>query len=153
MALTSCRECGKPVSGEAATCPHCGISTPANASKSKDAGPLGIAVALVFGLIVFSCTLKQETTEPPAAKAAPEPSDLKPAARASCKEFIERSGYRVQDWGQFWEWTVVQNGDGTWSVGARFMGAAPGGGVRNLYVTCVMGNSGDHWSLRSLSKM
>ncbi len=83
----------------------------------------------------------------------PEPPDPKPAARAACKQFIERSGYRVQDWGQSWEWTTVQNGDGTWSVGARFMGAAPGGVSRNLYVTCVMGNSGDNWSLQSLSRM
>ena len=28
MALTRCRECGKDVSTDAATCPHCGVADP-----------------------------------------------------------------------------------------------------------------------------
>ena len=28
MALTKCRECGKDVSTDAATCPHCGVADP-----------------------------------------------------------------------------------------------------------------------------
>ena len=70
-----------------------------------------------------------------------------------CKEFLTRSGYRADDWGQSWDWTTVRNSDGTYSVGARFMGAAPGGVVRNLYVTCVMSNSGDNWRLQSLARL
>ena len=33
------------------------------------------------------------------------------------------------------------------------MGAAPGGTVRNLYVTCVMRKKGDNWSLEKLSRL
>lgn len=69
-----------------------------------------------------------------------------------CKDFIARSGYNVQDWGQWSSWTAIDNKDGSWSVGARFMGAAPGGTVRNLYVTCVMRKKGDNWSLEKLSR-
>lgn len=29
MAMTSCRECGQPVSTEASACPHCGVGSPA----------------------------------------------------------------------------------------------------------------------------
>ncbi|MBA3560055.1 MAG: hypothetical protein H0W30_15820 [Gemmatimonadaceae bacterium] len=30
MALKPCRECGREVSAQANTCPHCGVSAPAN---------------------------------------------------------------------------------------------------------------------------
>jgi hypothetical protein len=75
------------------------------------------------------------------------------SARYVCKDFIERSGYNVQDWGQWPNWTAVDNRDGSWSVGAKFMGAAPGGAIRNLYVTCVMRKNGDNWRLEKLARM
>ena len=75
------------------------------------------------------------------------------SARYVCKDFIARSGYNVQDWGQWSAWTAIDNKDGSWSVGARFMGAPPGGGVRNLYVTCVMRKKGDNWSLEKLTRL
>lgn len=76
-----------------------------------------------------------------------------PAAREVCKQFIKRSGYAVQDWGESWNWTAIDNKDGTWSVGARFMGAPPGGSMRNLYVTCIARKRGDDWTLENLSRM
>jgi hypothetical protein len=75
------------------------------------------------------------------------------SARYVCKDFIARSGYNVQDWGEWSAWTAIDNRDGSWSVGARFMGAAPGGFVRNLYVTCVMRKSGDDWRLVKLTRL
>jgi len=75
------------------------------------------------------------------------------SARYVCKDFIARSGYNVPDFGEWSAWTTIDNKDGTWSVGARFMGAPPGGVMRNLYVTCVMSNSGDNWSLVKLSRL
>lgn len=75
------------------------------------------------------------------------------SARYVCKDFITRSGYSVQDWGNWSSWTAIDNKDGSWSVGARFMGAAPGGAVRNLYVTCVMQKNGDNWRLEKLTRM
>ena len=75
------------------------------------------------------------------------------SARYVCKDFIARSGYKVQDWGQWSVWTTIDNKDGSWSVGARFMGAAPGDVVRNLYVTCVMRKNGDNWKLEKLTRL
>ena len=34
MAMTVCRECNSPVSDEAKTCPHCGVSKPASPPKT-----------------------------------------------------------------------------------------------------------------------
>jgi hypothetical protein len=75
------------------------------------------------------------------------------SASYMCKDFIERSGYVVSDWINWTTWTAIDNKDGSWSVGARFMGAAPGWVVRNLYVTCVMSKNGDQWRLEKLSRM
>lgn len=76
-----------------------------------------------------------------------------PAAREVCRQFIERSGYAVSDWGESWNWTTIDNKDGTWSVGARFIGMPPGGSAKNLYVTCVAKKNGDSWRLESLTRM
>jgi hypothetical protein len=45
MALLNCKECGKEISSEAMSCPHCG----ARLQKSKNG--CGIAALIVFGLI------------------------------------------------------------------------------------------------------
>lgn len=39
MALQSCRECGREVSTEAATCPHCGVPQPSAVSRSRVSTP------------------------------------------------------------------------------------------------------------------
>lgn len=83
------------------------------------------------------------------ASASADPS----SARYVCKDFIARSGYKVQDWGEWSSWAAIDNKDGSWSVGARFMGAPPGGVVRNLYVTCVMHKNGDNWRLEKLTRL
>jgi hypothetical protein len=105
---------------------------------------LGSFLTLCSAVCVAAC-------EPAGTK--PQASDLGSSARYVCKDFLARSGYRAQDWGDWTAWSTVRNTDGSWSVGARFMGAAPGGVPRNLYVTCVMTNSGDNWQLQSLSKL
>lgn len=75
------------------------------------------------------------------------------SARYMCKEFIPKKGYVVREWGETWNWTTIDNKDGTWSVGARIVGMPPGGGVTNMYLSCVMRKSGDNWRLESLSRL
>jgi hypothetical protein len=74
-------------------------------------------------------------------------------AREACKQFVAQSGYTVQDWGQSWNWTVVDNADGSSSVGMRFVGMPPGGGVANLYVSCVTLGNGSNWRLKTLTRL
>lgn len=75
------------------------------------------------------------------------------SARYVCKDFIPKKGYVVQQWGETWSWTTIDNKDGTWSVGARIVGMPPGGGVTNMYLSCVVRKSGDSWRLESLSRL
>ena len=106
----------------------------------------------ILTVTIGSCYWSSARQEPPAKEVAKGPSPS--SAREVCKQFIERSGYKVQDWGNSWDWTTIDNKDGTWSVGARFMGAAPGGVVRNLYVTCIAAaQDSDNWKLVKLSRM
>jgi len=107
-----------------------------------------ITLAVVFLYIVGLAACGPSKPSKPSA-----PEDKSASARYVCRGFLERSGYSATEWGNAWEWTTVDNKDGTWSVGARFMGAAPGGQVRNLYVTCVAANSGDNWSLVRLTRL
>ena len=75
------------------------------------------------------------------------------SARYVCKDFIPKRGYVVHQWGETWNWTTIDNKDGTWSVGARIVGMSPGGGVTNMYLSCVVRKSGDSWRLESLSRL
>src|SRR5688500_8523936 len=47
MALQACRECGKQVSTNAATCPHCGTPAPTKPAAT------GAILKAVVGLVVF----------------------------------------------------------------------------------------------------
>lgn len=76
-----------------------------------------------------------------------------PAAREACKQFLTSRGYVVQDWGKSWDWTTIDNQDGSWSVGAKFFGAPPGGSPASVYVVCVANKKGDNWKLDKLSRM
>lgn len=74
-------------------------------------------------------------------------------AREACKQFVPKSGYQVQEWGETWNWTVIDNKDGSTSVGMRFMGTPPGGRLTNLYVTCITRGNGDTWRLEQLVRL
>jgi hypothetical protein len=85
--------------------------------------------------------------------AAPGAIASEAAAREICKQFITRSGYSVKDWGEYWNWTTINNRDGTWSVGARVNGLPPGGGLTNMYLTCTAKQSGDQWMLEKITRI
>lgn len=146
MALIECRECRKAISDEASVCPYCGIKS----SAPKQVGLVGAIVVIVLMLFAVKVCV---TSPAPVPTSPTTPADLGASARYICKDFITRSGYNVPDFGEWSAWTTIDNKDGTWSVGARFIGAPPGGVTRNLYVTCVMSNSGDNWSLLRLSRL
>lgn len=156
MALAKCRECGRSVSDKALACPHCGAPAPVVAGKGRvarsDTGTILVALGalVVILLVAKSCSAPPA---PPAARTAAGPADLSASARHVCRQFIEQRGYKVSDWGDSYAWTVVVNADGAHSVGARVVAAAPGDVQRNLYLSCVVSNSGDNWRLQSLSRL
>jgi len=85
MALTTCRECGKQVSTDAKTCPHCGTSAPA---KKKAKGGIGKWLLIIFaiGLVANVLSTKDNATtataKPPvqaAPVAAKKPEKVLPA--------------------------------------------------------------------------
>lgn len=110
-----------------------------------------IVILTALTVLYFIYSIGSAPMTPP--KPTTGVQDSAPAARESCRQFIERRGYHVQEWGEYWNWTTIDNRDGTWSVGARFVGMPPGGGSTNLYVTCVVKNAGDQWSLENLSRL
>lgn len=74
--MIKCHECGKEISSEAKSCPHCG----ATLKQEKNIGCLGIGVLVVVSFLFFITLFgKSKTPEPP----------LTPAAQAA-KEELER---------------------------------------------------------------
>lgn len=68
--MTACRECGKHVSTEAKTCPHCGVSTPA---KTKAKGGVGkwLLIIFVIGLVATVLPKRDKVATAPAKPHAP----------------------------------------------------------------------------------
>lgn len=59
MGMTSCRECGKPVSSKAKACPHCGVVRPRRTSL------LTWVVTIFVGVGVVAILAGQNATAPP----------------------------------------------------------------------------------------
>lgn len=57
MAIRKCRECGKEVSSEAKTCPHCGVANPVK----KGVSPLRLILVVLLGFVVYRCASLSET--------------------------------------------------------------------------------------------
>jgi len=58
MGMVNCRECGKEVSDQAKSCPHCGIAKPAPPSQVGNYLKLGFGALVVFGMV--QCINDQE---------------------------------------------------------------------------------------------
>lgn len=88
MALKPCRECGKEVSTEATTCPHCGVSQPTKSAASRNlSGFQGCAVILLLVVAagVVSSILAPATRSPRQRTAARVP-DLTATVRSTATD-------------------------------------------------------------------
>ena len=74
MAMTTCKECGKQVSTEAKTCPHCGTSAPA---KKKAKGGIGKWLLIVFAIGVVVAILPKPDKVTSVASAPPKAPTLR----------------------------------------------------------------------------
>lgn len=68
MALITCHECKEQISSEADSCPKCG----AKSKKSGGIGAGGVILAVVVGVIAFSCAGSGGGGSPPKTKSAAE---------------------------------------------------------------------------------
>jgi hypothetical protein len=75
--------------------------------------------------------------------------------REACRQFVQRDmpDPRGADYGEYWTWTVVDNRDGSYSVGAKYRAAGPGGTLRNKYTTCIIRVRGRNFELEKLAHL
>lgn len=98
MAMSTCRECNAAVSTEAATCPHCGVSSPArrHTGATSPVGPLlwfgGAAIVFAMLLIVAASRGGSPATDVTASHPSVEDSLLHSSGMAyvQCGEFVKR---------------------------------------------------------------
>lgn len=87
---------------------------------------------------------------------APTPAHAAPTGiRGACRLFIEREqpGPPRPEFGEFSAWTVVDNGDGSFSVGARYYAPGAMGQMRQRYTTCIIRPRGNTFALEKLSHL
>lgn len=81
MAMKACRECGKEVSTEAKTCPHCGVKSPVR----KGLG-LGSKIVLgIFALGILGAILSNSNNGPTSNKSTPKKPTIDKSAAAQKK--------------------------------------------------------------------
>jgi hypothetical protein len=75
--------------------------------------------------------------------------------REACRQFIERDlpDPRSADFGEYWTWTVIDNKDGTYGVGAKYRASGSSGTMRNRYTTCIIRVRGKNFVLDSLAHL
>lgn len=92
MAIGQCRECGKDVSTEAASCPHCGAPNPvasaaAEPEKKQEIGFVAgcLMVVMLFVIVVIFAAMCAESGDN-----TPEPEHSNTMAYVMCQEFVSR---------------------------------------------------------------
>lgn len=144
MAMTECKECKKPVSSRATTCPHCGIKNPA--IKFKEMVPAIILIAGIGWAVVSfrgddaksaAATESSESTTPPTKTPEQIAVDLEACksdltcwgnknlgeAGIQCDEHIEKLSAYSFEWTNGWldqkfskfRWLDQSNGDITYT--------------------------------------
>ena len=84
MAMTTCKECGKQVSTEAKTCPHCGAAAPA---KKKAKGGVGKWLLIVFAIGVVAAVLPKKD-KVAASSTTPKVEALQPKEKKAKAEVV-----------------------------------------------------------------
>lgn len=98
MAMTTCKECGKSVSTDAKTCPHCGTSAPA---KKKGKGGIGKWLLIVFAIGMVAAILPKQDKVTPVASAPAKAPTVRvaetPKAPAPKEEKLTEAQQKVLD--------------------------------------------------------
>ena len=94
MAMTRCKECEKPVSTDAKTCPHCGTSAPA---KKKTKGGIGKWLVIVFVIGLVAMILPKHDKATPVASAPPKAQAKSPPLKKAEKVLPEECKITKKD--------------------------------------------------------
>ena len=94
MAMTTCKECEKPVSTDAKTCPHCGTSAPA---KKKTKGGIGKLLLIVFVIGLVAMILPKQDKATPVASAPPKAQAKSPPLKKAEKVLPEECKITKKD--------------------------------------------------------
>ena len=94
MAMTTCKECEKPVSTDAKTCPHCGTSAPA---KKKTKGGIGKWLVIVFVIGLVAMILPKQDKATPVASAPPKAQAKSPPLKKAEKVLPEECKITKKD--------------------------------------------------------
>ena len=109
MSLIKCRECGKKVSDQAETCPHCGAPIPptASANKEKQAASASasgknilVGVTIVFAIVGFGFwtqKVQQAAPPPPPSQPVVNQKAMLEGARLRFTREIEQEYARLQE--------------------------------------------------------
>lgn len=102
-----------------------------------------LSLLLLIGLLKV---LLNDST-PDVAAAPPDPHA---GMRGACKQFIERQQLEAANavWGDWSNWTIVENGDGTATVGAKYAI-----GDRTRYSSCIIAREGDQLRLVKITRL
>lgn len=148
--MVICHRCKAKVP-DIGVCTACGAANPGDREKGPNVWVFAIGLFVVAGILktLFSPDAPN-TAAHPAARPAPDPQSL---ARTACRLFLEQSSFKVNSLIDEFNWSVVDNGDGTFGVGTRFVGFAPGSAERSLYVTCTVRRTDGNWQLVRLTRL
>jgi hypothetical protein len=113
MALASCRECGKEVSTDAKTCPHCGVASP-----TKKPMGCGSAALVIVGMLIFMGWCANRVSTPPGGgvtEARTAESDPEGFSRYVIDQAKTHMKAQLKDpesvrWGEIKTYRVDQNG-------------------------------------------
>lgn len=105
----------------------------------------GLVVLAILCALVYACNQRLDGPS-----VHPQPVDAHAGVRAACKLFIEQRQLETAraNWGDISTWQVVDNADGSLSVGAKY---SVGTGTR--FTTCVMRREGSDFRLEQLSRL
>lgn len=104
-----------------------------------------LLVLAILCVLLYACVRRSD-----APSNASVPPDPHAGVRGACKLFIEQRQLETAqaNWGDISTWHVVDNADGSLSVGARY---SVGAGTR--FTTCVMRREGSSFRLEKLSRL
>lgn len=160
MAMTTCKECGKSVSDQAKTCPHCGAPTSGKAAEPNTKKPGGCLSLIKWTLfiggafaIIAVISVATHIEERPAVRTAKQ---LNENAAGACIMLTEKSlnDPKSAEFPLAREARVTKDANGLWHV--AFEGRAKNGfGAlvkKTFHCTMSFNDKTQQWAALSLSE-